>query len=64
MSQRQRNLNTSFREKDLWVLHDLKRRSVLEYVSTSGVTVDLIKKGMLYEKQQRTKTPKETGVPV
>ena len=62
MAQRQRNLNTSFREKDLWVLHALKRRSVLEYVTTSGVVIDLLKKGMIYEQQQGTSPPEKTGI--
>ena len=62
MPKRQRNLNISFKQKDIPVLHELKRRSVLDYVSTSGLTIDLIQKGMLYEQQQRTNTPEETGV--
>jgi hypothetical protein len=51
---RQRNLNISFREKDLNLLNELKRRSAIEYVSTSGITIDLIKKGILYDEQKRT----------
>jgi hypothetical protein len=49
----QRNLNISFREKDLTLLNELKRRSARDYVSTSGITIDLIKKGMLYDEQKR-----------
>jgi len=48
----QRNLNISFRERDLHLLSELKSRSDRDYVSTSGVTIDLIKKGIKYEKQQ------------
>lgn len=62
--QRQRNLNISFKQKDISVLHELKRRSVLDYVSTSGLTIDLIQKGILYEQQQRTQSEKETGLSV
>jgi len=62
--QRQRNLNISFKQKDISVLHELKRRSVLDYVSTSGLTIDLIQKGILYEQQQRTQSTKETGLSV
>jgi hypothetical protein len=62
--QRQRNLNISFKKKDISVLHELKRRSVLDYVSTSGLTIDLIQKGILYEQQQRTQSEKETGLSV
>jgi hypothetical protein len=51
---RQRNLNISFREKDLNLLNELKRRGAIEYVSTSGITIDLIKKGILYDEQKRT----------
>jgi hypothetical protein len=50
----QRNLNISFREKDLTLLNELKRRSARDYVSTSGITIDLIKKGMLYDEQKRS----------
>jgi hypothetical protein len=49
----QRNLNISFREKDITLLNELKRRSARDYVSTSGITIDLIKKGMLYDEQKR-----------
>jgi hypothetical protein len=49
----QRNLNISFREKDITLLNELKRRSARDYVSTSGITIDLIKKGMLYDQQKR-----------
>ncbi len=62
--QRQRNLNISFKQKDISVLHELKRRSVLDYVSTSGLTIDLIQKGILYEQQQRTQSTKETELSV
>jgi hypothetical protein len=51
--QRQRNLNISFREKDLNILTELKRRSAGDYISTSGITIDLIKKGMLYDEQTK-----------
>lgn len=50
---RQRNLNISFREKDLNLLNELKRRSALEYITTSGITIDLIKKGIMYDEQKR-----------
>lgn len=62
--QRQRNLNISFKQKDISVLHELKRRSVLDYVSTSGLTIDLIQKGILYEQQQRIQSTKETELSV
>ena len=62
--QRQRNLNISFKQKNINVLHELKRRSVLDYVSTSGLTIDLIQKGILYEQQQRTQSTKETELSV
>lgn len=64
MQPRNNNLCISFRQKDISVLHELKRRSVLDYVSTSGLTIDLIQKGMLYEQQQSTQTAIKTGVPV
>jgi hypothetical protein len=51
--QMQRNLNISFREKDLTLLNELKRRSARDYVSTSGITIDLIKKGILYDEQKK-----------
>ncbi len=47
-----RNLNISFREKDLHLLSELKKRSDRDYVSTSGITIDLIKKGIIYEQQK------------
>jgi hypothetical protein len=50
----QRNLNISFRERDLSLLNELKRRSARDYVSTSGITIDLIKKGILYDEQKTT----------
>lgn len=50
----QRNLNISFRERDLYLLSELKSRSDRDYVSTSGITIDLIKKGIKYEKQQES----------
>ena len=50
---RQRNLNISFRERDLILLNELKRRSARDYVSTSGITIDLIKKGILYDEQKK-----------
>lgn len=50
---RQRNLNISFRERDLRLLNELKRRSARDYVSTSGITIDLIKKGILYDEQKK-----------
>jgi len=55
--QRPRNLNISFRENDLNILQELRRRSSLEFITTSGITIDLIKKGILYEKtEHRTQT--------
>jgi hypothetical protein len=51
---RQRNLNISFRERDLILLNELKRRSARDYVSTSGITIDLIKKGILYDEQKKS----------
>ena len=60
MQKRQRNLNISFRERDLNLLNELKRRSAMDYISTSGITIDLIKKGILYDEEQRknrTQTP-------
>jgi len=64
MPQRQRNLNISFKQKDISILRELKRRSVLDYVSTSGLTIDLIQKGMLYEQQQGALNPTKTGIPL
>jgi hypothetical protein len=49
----QRNLNISFREKDINLLNELKRRSGRDYISTSGITIDLIKKGILYDDEKR-----------
>jgi hypothetical protein len=60
---RQRNLNISFRERDLNLLNELKRRSARDYVSTSGITIDLIKKGILYDEQKRAGRT-ETILPV
>lgn len=51
--QRQRNLNISFREKDLHILNELKRRSAFDYTTTSGITIHLLKQGLLYEEQKR-----------
>ena len=59
----QRNLNISFRERDLILLNELKRRSARDYVSTSGITIDLIKKGLLYDEQKK-KSRAETIIPV
>jgi hypothetical protein len=50
----QRSLNISFRERDLILLNELKRRSARDYVSTSGITIDLIKKGILYDEQKKS----------
>jgi hypothetical protein len=61
--QRQRNLNISFREKDLNLLNELKRRSARDYVSTSGITIDLIKKGIMYDEQKRDNRM-QTGISV
>ena len=61
--QRQRNLNISFREKDLNLLNELKRRSARDYVSTSGITIDLIKKGIMYDEQKRD-SRMQTGISV
>jgi hypothetical protein len=55
---RQRNLNISFCERDLSLLNELKRLSARDYVSTSGITIDLIKKGMLYDEQTRANRTK------
>ena len=49
----QRNLNISFREKDINLLNELKKRSGRDYISTSGITIDLIKKGILYDDEKR-----------
>ena len=46
-------MNISFREKDLNLLNELKRRSARDYISTSGITIDLIKKGILYDEQTK-----------
>lgn len=35
------------------LLNELKRRSARDYVSTSGITIDLIKKGILYDEQKK-----------
>ena len=51
---RQRNLNISFRERDMILLNELKRRSAMDYVSTSGITIDLIKKGILYDEEKKS----------
>jgi hypothetical protein len=59
----QRNLNISFRERDLNLLNELKRRSARDYVSTSGITIDLIKKGILYDEQKRS-VGRKTILPV
>jgi hypothetical protein len=64
MPQKQRNLNISFKQKDISILQELKRRSILDYVSTSGLTIDLIKKGMLYDEQQGTLNSNKTGIPL
>jgi hypothetical protein len=64
MPQKQRNLNISFKQKDISILQELKRRSIFDYVSTSGLTIDLIKKGMLYDKQQGTLNSNKTGIPL
>lgn len=53
MQKTQRNLNISFREKDINLLNELKRRSGRDYISTSGITIDLIKKGILYDDEKR-----------
>lgn len=50
---RQRNLNISFCERDLFLLTELKKLSARDYVSTSGITIDLIKKGILYDEQSK-----------
>ena len=52
MAQRQRNLNISFKQKDQDILLELKKRSTLDYISTSGLTIDLIRKGMMYDEQK------------
>ena len=52
MPQKQRNLNISFKQKDQDILLELKKRSTLDYISTSGLTIDLIRKGMMYDEQQ------------
>lgn len=50
--QNQRNLNISFKNDDLGLLQELKRRSALtDYCSTSGITIHLIKQGLIYEKR-------------
>jgi len=64
MPQKQRNLNISFKQKDINILQEIKRRSILDYVSTSGLTIDLIKKGMLYDEQQGTLNSNKTGIPL
>jgi hypothetical protein len=51
---RQRNLNISFRESDQNLLNELKRRSARNYITTSGITIDLIKKGILYDEQKKS----------
>jgi hypothetical protein len=56
----QRNLNISFRERDLHLLGELRNRSNRDYVSTSGITIDLIKKGIKYEEQQKKSREKIT----
>jgi hypothetical protein len=56
-------LNISFRERDMSILNELKRRSARDYVSTSGITIDLIKKGILYDEQKKTSRA-ETIIPV
>jgi hypothetical protein len=60
----QRNLNISFRQKDISILHELKRRSMLDYVSTSGLTIDLVRKGILYEQQQERIDQLENRIPL
>jgi len=60
---KQRNLNISFRERDLSLLNELKRRSARDYISTSGITIGLIKKGILYDEQKRN-LGRETILPV
>lgn len=47
-----RNLNISFKEDDLYLLDELIARSSQDYVSKSGTTIDLIKKGIKYEQRQ------------
>jgi hypothetical protein len=63
MQKIQRNLNISFREKDINLLNELKRRSGRDYISTSGITIDLIKKGILYDDEKRDDRT-QTGLPV
>lgn len=48
-----RNLNISFKEYDLHLLNELITRSKENYVSKSGVTIDLIKKGIKYEQREK-----------
>ena len=36
------------------LLNELKRRSAMDYVSTSGITIDLIKKGILYDEEKKS----------
>lgn len=48
-----RNLNISFKENDLHLLNELIARSSQDYVSKSGTTIDLIKKGIKYEQREK-----------
>jgi hypothetical protein len=54
MNTEQRNLNISFRGKDVHLLYDLKRISEEKFMVTSRVVIDLIKKGMLYDEMIET----------
>lgn len=49
MKKRQNVINISFREKDLYLLDELKEKSSKDYISTSRFVIDLIKKGIMYE---------------
>jgi hypothetical protein len=50
----QRNLNISFREKDIDLLQQLKTISDEKFITTSRLVIDLIRKGMLYDNEKTT----------
>ena len=54
MNTEQRNLNISFREKDVHLLYNLKRISEEKCMVTSRIVIDFIKKGMLYDEMIET----------
>jgi len=50
----QRNLNISFRERDIDLIQKLKTISDEKFITTSRLVIDLIRKGMLYDEEKTT----------